>query len=53
MRLTPLGIGSVDGMEIAKYEALADMMERGALREARKRFPLKRTGRAAEPMNTQ
>ena len=43
VRLRALGIGSINGKPadiVVEHEALIDMMERGALKEARKRFPL-------------
>ena len=41
VRLRAIGVGEITGLDVTEYLILVDMMERGALREARKRFPLK------------
>ena len=41
VRLRAIGVGQITGLDVTEYLTLVDMMERGALREARKRFPLK------------
>ena len=41
VRLRAIGVGQITGLDVTEYLALVDMMERGALSEARKRFPLK------------
>ena len=40
VRLRAIGVGPTTGLDPEEYLILVDMMERGALREARKRFPL-------------
>ena len=40
VRLRAIGVGSIPGLDPEEYLTLVDMMERGALREARRRFPL-------------
>ena len=54
VRLHALGIGSVNGKTIVEYETLMDIMERGALKEARKRFPLamRRWWRRTKPVTS-
>lgn len=44
VRLRAIGVGPIP-LDVEKYSVLADMMERGALREAPKRFPVPRTSR--------